>query len=117
MTEEVEVSREEITERGKIVKIRGLEIGVFRVDDEYYALLNRCPHQGGPVCSGKVTGTLLARPDTNWRYQWVKEGEIVTCPWHSMEYDIRTGQSLAFQKYVLRSYPVTIRGGKVVVRI
>ena len=36
----------------KLVEIGGRSIGVFNVDGEYYALRNRCPHQGGPLCDG-----------------------------------------------------------------
>ncbi len=32
----------------KIVEVAGRSIGVFNVKGEYFALRNRCPHQGGP---------------------------------------------------------------------
>ena len=38
--------------RGKLVTIEGREIGVFNVHGEFYALRNRCPHQGGALCKG-----------------------------------------------------------------
>jgi nitrite reductase/ring-hydroxylating ferredoxin subunit len=72
----------------RIVTIGGREIGVFNIKGHYYALPNVCFHQGGPLCEGPVTGTLIANVNTQWKPQWVQEGEILHCPWHSMEYDM-----------------------------
>ena len=36
----------------KIIDVNGKSIGVFRVDDQFYAIRNRCPHQFGPLCLG-----------------------------------------------------------------
>ena len=38
----------------KVILVNGREIGVFNVNGEYFAVLNRCPHQGGPLCSGRL---------------------------------------------------------------
>ena len=38
----------------KIVGFENFEVGVFRLDGEFYAYLNQCPHMGGPVCQGKM---------------------------------------------------------------
>ena len=38
----------------KIVSVRGREIGIFNLDGEYFALANRCPHAGGPLCRGRI---------------------------------------------------------------
>ena len=43
----------------KIVTVKGREIGIFHVNDEFFALINRCPHQGAQLCRG----ALLSRPD------------------------------------------------------
>ena len=42
----------------KIVDVGGRSIGVFNVGGEFFALLNRCPHQGGPLCLGNTLGFL-----------------------------------------------------------
>ena len=42
----------------KIVEIGGRSIGVFNVDGEFFALRNRCPHQGGPLCEGQVLAAI-----------------------------------------------------------
>ena len=34
----------------KVVRVGEVEVGVFRIDGNFYAWQNTCPHQGGPVC-------------------------------------------------------------------
>ena len=36
------------------VNVAGRDLAVFHVGDDFYALLNRCPHQGGPICLGEL---------------------------------------------------------------
>lgn len=67
-------------------------IGVFNVGGDYHALLNLCPHQFAPLCLGKITGT--AEPSPVGEYRWSREGEIIRCPWHGWEFDIKTGRSV-----------------------
>ncbi|MBN8910345.1 MAG: Rieske 2Fe-2S domain-containing protein, partial [Rhodospirillales bacterium] len=40
----------------KIVTVQGREIGVFNVGGEHFALINRCPHEGAPLCRGVLVG-------------------------------------------------------------
>ena len=94
----------------KIVEVAGRSIGVFNVDGEYFALRNRCPHQGGPLCSGKLAG--LVQSTTPGDYSYSRPGEMLRCPWHGWEYDIRTGQSWWDPgRTRVRSYDVTIEAG------
>lgn len=76
----------------KLVEFDGISMGVFNVDGEYHALNNVCPHQLAPLCTGPVTGTTEA-PEVG-EYEWVREGEIVRCPWHGWEFEIDSGESL-----------------------
>ncbi len=101
----------------RVVKIGNLEIGVFNVQGHFYALPNVCVHQWGPLCTGKVSGTLVATAETDWRRAWVRDGEIVICPWHSMEFDITTGQCLGHPRIRLRQYPIRVEDGNVVVDV
>lgn len=101
----------------KIVKIRAIEIGVFNVHGTLYALPNVCPHQFGPLCTGGVNGTMLNGPETDWKYEWGREGEILTCPWHGLEIDITTGLALANPRVKVRQYPVSVVGDEVVVTV
>ena len=110
------VDESEIPETGsRIVRLRGLEVGIFRVGGKYYAIRNECIHQRGPVCEGRVTGALYARADGHHlKFEWTKEGEILVCPWHGLEFDIRTGASLAMKKGRLRTYPLRVEKGKII---
>ncbi len=101
----------------RVVRHGRLEVGVFRVGDRYYALPNVCAHQFGPLCEGKITGTLIAREETAWRRTWVQEGEILICPWHALEYDLTTGQCLAYPKVRMRQFAVRVEDEHVVVTI
>lgn len=75
----------------KIVAVAGRSIGVFNIAGEFFALRNRCPHQGGPLCEGMLWGALEAERPGEFRYS--RPGEILACLWHGWEFDIRTGRS------------------------
>jgi 3-phenylpropionate/trans-cinnamate dioxygenase ferredoxin subunit len=91
----------------KIVEIAGRTIGVFNVNGEFFAVRNTCPHQGGPLCSGAQTGLRMAT--VPGEYSYTRKGEILRCPWHGWEFDIRTGQSWWNPEEVrTRAYPVHI---------
>lgn len=76
----------------KIVTIGRKSLGVFNVAGEYHALLNVCPHQFAPLCEGKVTG--YCPPTQVGEYQFERDGEILRCPWHGWEFDLKTGRSI-----------------------
>ncbi len=51
----------------RVARERGMDVAVFRNDqDEVFALLDRCPHKGGPLSQGIVFGTSVACPLHNW---------------------------------------------------
>ena len=112
MARTVVATVEEIPPGGrKIVEVAGRSIGVFNVDGEFFALRNRCPHQGGPLCAGKLAG-LVQSSGTPGDYSYSRPGEMLRCPWHGWEYDIRTGQSWWDPgRTRVRSYDVTIEAG------
>ncbi|MCA1495008.1 Rieske (2Fe-2S) protein [Ensifer sp. NBAIM29] len=94
-------------------------IGVFNVGGEFYALKNTCPHMGGPLCKGRVRGTTEADVSDENRVamHWVRDGEIVACPWHHWEFDIKTGRTLFESRQKVRSYPVTVEPPEVLERL
>jgi nitrite reductase/ring-hydroxylating ferredoxin subunit len=75
----------------KIVEIDGRSIGVFNVGGRFYALRNQCPHAGARLCDGVLTG--LVTSSTPGEYTYLRDGEILRCPWHGWEFDIATGRS------------------------
>ncbi len=51
----------------RVTRAQGLEVAVFRTaTDEVFALLDRCPHKGGPLSQGIVFGKSVACPLHNW---------------------------------------------------
>lgn len=101
----------------KIVKVRRQEIGVYNVNGAYYALNSMCPHQFGPLCHGPVGGEMVCNAQTNWRFAWIRGGEILTCPWHGMEFDVTTGKSLTMPDMMVRTYPVRVTDGEVRIQV
>jgi nitrite reductase (NADH) small subunit len=102
----------------RVVEVAGRQIGVFNVDGTLHALPNICPHQTGPLCEAKrLTGALEADAEDDLRPVWRHEGEIVTCPWHGLEYHVPTGQCLSFKQIRLRRYEVSERDGFVFIRL
>jgi nitrite reductase (NADH) small subunit len=53
---------------GRAVRIGGVEIAIFNLGDRVLAIENRCPHQGGPLCDGIVSGTTVVCPLHGWRF-------------------------------------------------
>ncbi len=51
----------------RVARERGMDVAVFRNgEDQVFALLDRCPHKGGPLSQGIVFGTSVACPLHNW---------------------------------------------------
>jgi len=75
----------------RLVNVNGRDIGIFNVDGEYFAVSNRCPHEGASLCKGRIVGLVeAAEPGA---YQYSRRGELIRCPWHGWEFDLRTGKS------------------------
>jgi nitrite reductase (NADH) small subunit len=56
-----------------MIVVRGRQIAVFNLGDHFLAVDNRCPHQGGPLPEGIVSGT------------------TVVCPLHAWKIDLKSG--------------------------
>ena len=99
----------------KIVNVAGREIGVFNVGGEYFALANRCPHEGGPLCKGRIVA--LVQSEGPGHYALARDREFLRCPWHGWEFDIRTGQSWCDPKSTrARQFQVTVEPGEALVK-
>ncbi|MCC7371885.1 MAG: Rieske (2Fe-2S) protein [Chloroflexi bacterium] len=94
----------------KIVDVGGRSVGVYNLHGEFFAILNRCPHQAGPLCLGNAYGFL--KSGAVGEYEYSRPGEIVRCPWHGWEFDVRTGQSWFDPVQVrVRRYDVSVTPG------
>jgi len=81
--------------KGVLVAVNGHDVVVFRKGDEILAIGNDCPHQGGSLCDG-----------------WV-EGEIVICPVHGWEFDMRSGACMTVPGESLPRYTASVEDGAV----
>lgn len=106
------------------LQVAGRPIVVFNVDGTYFAVLDRCPHEGGRLSDGYLIGRLKSPGPGEYSYD--PRREVVRCPWHSWEFDLRTGESRcdpaktkvrAFHVSVgkLETYPVAAQDEWVVV--
>jgi nitrite reductase/ring-hydroxylating ferredoxin subunit len=94
----------------KVVTVEDREIVVFNLGGEYVGVLNRCPHQGGKLCDGVVTGHITSNEPGKINY--ARPGEFVRCPWHGWFFDLRTGQSWGEPDRVkTRHYDVEVAEG------
>jgi len=103
-----------------VVQLEGRSIAVFKVDGEYHAYTNWCAHQGGPACEGILTGTTTATFDQEsleTELEWSKDGEVLACPWHAWEYDVKTGECLSREKVRLIEHEVSVDGDDIVVSL
>jgi len=76
MGEFVKVAKKESipSDTGFCVDVEGKEVALFKVNDKIHAIYHVCPHAGGPLAEGGLTGNM------------------VTCPWHGWEFDVTTGK-------------------------
>ena len=104
----------------KIIGFDGFEVGVFRLDGEFFAYLNLCPHMGGPACQGKMIAKveeIIAEDRTSKGMAFSKTRMHVICPWHGYEFDIRTGVHPGNARARLRKINVTVADGEVVISL
>jgi nitrite reductase [NAD(P)H] small subunit len=84
----------------RVVRRAGGDIAVFRnAEDEVFALLNRCPHKGGPLSEGIVYG------------------RTVTCPLHNWCMDLPSGRAVAPDEGCTPRFPVRVEQGRVLLRL
>ena len=87
-------------------------ITVFNVGGTFYALRNKCPHKGGPVCRGRLRPHIAPAGVSQWVYE--REGEVIKCPYHNWEFDICTGQALYDARMRIKTYSVALEDAQVV---
>jgi nitrite reductase (NADH) small subunit len=97
----------------RVVQVDGRSVGVISVGEEFYAISDRCPHMGASMCTGSLSGTLVASGPHELVYGM--DDRVIRCPWHGWEFDLESGRSLLEPKRVgLRTYRITRDGDEVV---
>jgi nitrite reductase (NADH) small subunit len=80
----------------RVRRMDGVEIAVFRTaDDRVFALLDHCPHKGGPLSQGIVFG------------------DKVACPLHNWTIALDSGQATAPDEGCVRRFAVRVEDGRV----
>jgi nitrite reductase/ring-hydroxylating ferredoxin subunit len=99
----------------RLLELGGRTIGLFQLDGEYFALADRCPHRGAPLCSsGEVVNAVEGVGDAA---RVTREGALVRCPWHKWDFEISTGRCAVDARLRVRRYPVRVEGGELVVSL
>ncbi|MEW6634765.1 MAG: Rieske (2Fe-2S) protein [Pseudomonadota bacterium] len=98
----------DIPDGGRLkVEVAGRSIVIFNVEGAFFALADRCPHQGGPLSQGDQIGEL--RASGPGRHSYCRRNMIIRCPWHHWEFDIETGLSqIDPAKVKVRAYETAV---------
>lgn len=78
-----------------LATIDGVDVAIFHRGAEILAIGNTCPHQGGSLCDGAV------------------EGDIVICPLHGWEFDLRSGACMTVPGESVPTFAVTVHEGAI----
>src|ERR671914_652232 len=85
---------------GRAVIVGDREIAIFNLGDRFLAVDNRCPHRGGPLCDGIVTGA------------------SIVCPLHAWKVNLETGVvERPVSGSCVRTYPTRVEAGVVLVEV
>ncbi|MEN3146225.1 Rieske (2Fe-2S) protein [Neorhizobium sp. IRAMC:178] len=94
----------------RLVHVEGRDIAIFNVAGEFMAIANRCPHEGADLCKGKLLS--LFESDEPGVVRMSRRGELVRCPWHGWEFDLRSGKSWCDPARTrVKSYDVAVEHG------
>lgn len=97
--------------RCRVVQVNGKPIGVIAVGEHFRAIYDKCPHMAASMTAGSVNGTFM--PAGAHELVYGKHNDVIRCPWHGWEFDMRNGQSWFDPKRVkVRSYPVAVESGE-----
>ena len=85
-------------ESGICVDIDGVPVAIWNIEGQFYATQDTCTHEEASLVEGDV---------------W---GEVVECPLHGAQFDVRTGEVLSLPAiFPLATYPVKVEDGQVYV--
>lgn len=102
--------------KGIGVDVGGIEIAIFNVEDEFYAISNRCAHQRAPLCKAGERKINAEHTWTGERGGVDEESCTVSCPWHLWEWDLETGKHEASGQRI-GTFDTKVDGEDVLVQI
>ena len=87
-------------QEGRAVTVAGAELAIFNLGERFVTISNQCPHQGGPLCDGIVSGA------------------VVVCPLHGWRFDLNTGLAVrASLPACVETYPTRVEDGIILVDV
>lgn len=104
----------------RIVRCGPIAVGVFRIKGQLRGWENKCAHQGGPVCQGKIiprVEEVLTEGQEARGYRFSDANMHIVCPWHGYEYDLLTGKHPGDGQVSLNPIDVIEQNDMIVVRI
>jgi nitrite reductase/ring-hydroxylating ferredoxin subunit len=107
----------------RVCRAGSAEIGVVMWRDSFYAVRNVCPHQGAPICLGRIGPKIVAVDSAVGSLDLDESAPVLACGWHGWEFDVRTGRPAweepgggrSRRSYHLRTFPVVVKDGAVFV--
>ncbi len=91
---------------GACVLLSGKQIAIFNfTQDEWYAVENKCPHEGQQTLSRGIIGDFCGEPK-------------VACPLHKNSFSLKDGRHLGGNPdWKLKIYPVMVKSGEVLLEM
>lgn len=94
----------------KVIMKGKIPVIVFCNNDyEYFAIHGVCPHQGALLEGGEQTWLTMSQEQGTYRVE--RLNEILRCPWHSFDYDLKSGECVTDCKLKVKTYIVQVEDG------
>jgi nitrite reductase (NADH) small subunit len=77
-----------LNNKGRLFIVNEKKIAVFNINNEFFAIDNKCPHAGVDLCNGDVTDKVLTCPAHGWQFN-LETGEGVILPVGVKKYEIK----------------------------
>ena len=102
MTDFIKVAELNELDDGELmaVEVDGEPVCLAKVEDSIYAFTDNCTHISGPLNEGEL------------------DGEVITCPWHGAQFNVRTGKVLRGPaRQDIQIYPVQVEENSILVNL
>jgi 3-phenylpropionate/trans-cinnamate dioxygenase ferredoxin subunit len=96
----VKVAKKSEIEPGekKLVEVNGRAVGLFNLEDSYYAIEDVCTHDGGPLAEGNLMG------------------DEIECPRHGARFNVQTGEATRMPAFEsVDTYEVKVEGEDILI--
>ena len=103
--------------RHTVVRAGNRELGIFNIGGTLHALPEPLPAPARAALQRRDVGHAGRWRGDRLEARWRHEGEIVTCPWHGLEFHVPTGQCMAWPEIRLRTYDVAVVDGEIEVAL